>query len=131
MRSRSANADHEQTGSVGASDDFLAIQHDGRVGLDCDAHQPGFRRQLDGAESNRRLVDTAFLTGLLNLDQHPAGAFTPQCGASPQKFVSPLYGFDAEHEALLNDHRLADIEIPQGLSDPQSVLDISLRLPVR
>src|SRR5438128_1935166 len=110
MRSRSTDADHEQTGSIGGSDDLMAIDYDGRVGLDCDAQQSGFCGQLDGAGPDRRLVGTAFLTRLLNLDEHPAETFTAQCDASPQKFVSPLNRLDAKHEALLNDHSLPDVE---------------------
>jgi len=72
MRSRATNADHEQTGSIGGSDDLLAIEYDGRLSLDRDAQQPGLRGELDGAEPDRRLIGTAFLIRLLDLDEHPA-----------------------------------------------------------
>ena len=76
MRSRSTNADHEQTGPIGGSNHLMAIEYDGRVGLNCDTQQPGFRGQLDGAGPDRRLVGAAFLTRFLNLDEHPAETFT-------------------------------------------------------
>ena len=117
MQSRAAEADHEQPGSIGNSDNVLPIEHDGRVGLDCDALQPGFHCELDGAEPDRRLIGAAFLTGFLHLDEYTARAFAPYCTAPPEELVGALDRFDAEHEALLNDHGLADIESPQYPSD--------------
>ena len=77
MQSRSSEADHEQPGLIGSSNDVLPIKHDRRTGLDCDALQPGFHRELDGAEPDRRLIGAAFLTGLLDLYEHTTGPFTP------------------------------------------------------
>src|SRR6266436_1469023 len=131
MRSRATNADHEQTGSIGGSDDLLAIEYDGHLSLDRDAQQPGLRGELDGAEPDRRLIGTAFLIRLLDLDEHPAKPFAPQGGAPLQKCVGALDRLDTEHESLLNDHGLPDVESAQGLRDPQAVLDIGLRLLVR
>jgi len=48
-----------------------------------------------------------------------------------QKCVGALDRLDTEHESLLNDHGLPDVESAQGLRDPQAVLDIGLRLLVR
>src|SRR5882762_4174163 len=84
MRSRATNADHEQTGSIGGSDDLLAIEYDGRLSLDRDAQQPGLRGELDGAEPDRRLIGTAFLIRLLDLDEHPAKPFAPQGGTASE-----------------------------------------------
>src|SRR6266851_2158435 len=131
MQSRAAEADHEQPGSIGNSDNVLPMEHDGRVGLDCDALHPGFHRELDGAEPDRRLIGAAFLTGFLDLDEYTARAFAPYCTAPQEELVGALDRFDAEHEALLNDHGLADVESPQYPSDAQPMLDIGLRLPVR
>ena len=93
--------------------------------------QPGLGRQRNRARADRRPVGAAFLTGLLDLDEHAARPFAPQRRAAPQQRVGALDRLDPEHEALLHDDRLADIERAERPGDAQPALDIGLRLRVR
>ena len=81
-----------------------------------------------GAQSDRRPVGAALLTGLLDLDEHAARAFAAQCRATPQQLVGAFDRLDPEHEPLLHDDGLADIERAQGPGDAQPVLDIRLAI---
>jgi hypothetical protein len=125
------NSDYEQPSPVRCVDHFVSIDHNRSICLDRDAQKPGLGRQNDGARPDRRPVGAAFLTRFLDFDQHTARPFAAECCAAPQEFISAFYRFDAEHEPLLNDDCLPNVESAQGPSYAQPVLDIRFGLRIR
>ena len=126
-----ADANHEQPNPIRCADHFVPIEDNRGAGLDCDPRQAGFRRQSDGTRTDRWPVGATFLTGFLDFDEHSAKPFAAKSRAPAQELVSPLYRLYPEHQALLNDDRLADIKIAQSASNAQPVLDIRLGLRTR
>jgi len=105
-----ADADHKQSGEIGRASDLVAIEHDRGLGLNGDPTQPGLSRQSYRARPDRRAVGADLLPGLLDLDEHATRPFPAKRPATVQQLVGALDRLDAEHEALLNDHRLPDVE---------------------
>src|SRR5215471_4133109 len=101
------------------------------MGLDGNPPQPGFRRQRNRAQSDRRPIGTRFLTGFLDFDKHTAWPIPAKGGTASQQLVGGFDRLDAEHETLLNDDGLTDIEGAQGAGDTSPALDVGLRLPIR
>src|SRR5207245_9519547 len=84
-----------------------------------------------GAYPHRRPVDALLLARLCRLDEHPARPVATQPGAAPQQPVGPFDRLDPEHEPLLHDHRLADVERADRSGESQPVIDIGLRPGIR
>src|SRR5215831_16373922 len=110
VRSRMADPDDEQSGAIGAADDFFTIEHDRGIGFNRDAAQPGLGRHHYGSWPNRRPIGAAFLPRLLHLYQHAARPLAAERSAATHEFIGALDRLYAEHKTLLNDHGLTDIE---------------------
>jgi hypothetical protein len=126
-----ADANHEQPSQIRCADQFVSIEDNRSASLDRDPRQTSRSCQSDGAPTDRRPVSATFLTGFRDFDQHAARPFAAERCAPTQELVSPLYRFDPEHQALLDDDCLADVESPQRPSNAQPALDIRLRLRIR
>ena len=68
---------------------------------------------------------------LLELDQHAARALAAQARAARQQLIGALHRLHPEHETLLHDHRLTDVQIPQARRDPDALGDVARRDRVR
>src|SRR6516225_456826 len=97
VRSRMADANHEQSGAIGAADDLFTIEHDRGIGFNRDAAQPGLGRHHYGSWPNRRPVGAAFLTGLFHLYQHAARPLTAEHAATTHEFIGALDRLYAEN----------------------------------
>ena len=80
---------------------------------------------------DRRPVGAALLPGLRHLDEHAARPVAAQRGAAPQQLVGAFDRLDPEHEPLLHDDGLADIERAERAGDAHPVLDIGFGVVVR
>ena len=63
--SRRPHADDKQPGPVGGADDLVALEQQGRAGLDRDALQPGLGGERHRLRADRRPVDAALLPRFL------------------------------------------------------------------
>ena len=98
--------------------------NDRRAGLRRDAAQPALGGQGDGLRTDRRAVGTPFLARFLGLDQHAAWPVAAQSGDPAQQRVGALDRLDPEHQPLLHDRRLTDIERADRPRDLHAAPDI-------
>ncbi len=126
-----SQSDQEEPGLVGCGNDCLAVDQECRPGLDGDAAQAGRRRFSHGRDADRRQIDAPVLPGFPDLDQNAPRSAALEFAAAFEQSVGAFDCLHAQHKRLLNDNRLANIEIPYGPGDLQPARDIALSLPVR
>src|SRR5260221_2169314 len=125
------DADDEELGLIGGSDDPGAVEDERRAGLDGDAAQTRPAAGHNGAHADGRQVGAAFLAGLGDLDEHAAGPLAPQTGTAGNQRIGALDRLDPEYDSLLDDDGLADIERAQRPRNGDAVDDIGPCLFVR
>ena len=123
---RPLDADHEQAGRVGGLDRALALDDQAVAGVHRDPGEPGGGRGADRRRADRRQIGAALLARLLELDQHAARPLAAQLAAAREQPVGALDRLDAEHQALLHDHRLADVELAEAGRDLDAERDVAL-----
>src|SRR5262249_21123244 len=107
---RRGDADDEQPGFIGDADELGSVHDKRHAGLCSDSLQTRSRGEGDGLRTNRRPVGTALLARLGDLDEHAAEGLAAQRGAAPYQLVGPFGRLNPEHEPLLHDDGLPDIE---------------------
>src|SRR5207237_300919 len=80
---------------------------------------------------NGAVWPTPLLTGRGALHQHAPRTVATQPGTAPQQSVSAFRRLDPEHQPLLDDDRLANIERANRTGETQTALDIGTSLGTR
>src|SRR5258708_30486774 len=107
------------------------MDDDRRAAVDGDAAQPGGVGRGDGAYTDGRQIGAPLLVRLGGLDEDTARSGAAELPAAREQRIGPLDRLDPEHEALLDDDRLSDIDRAERPRDYKAVGDIGMGLLIR
>ena len=113
--------------SSAASDDRLAVDHEGLSGVDRQRRGAGVPHRLHRGHADDRHVEPHVLFRLGHLDD--ADARAGQMPGAANHFVGPFHRLDGNDRLMLHRDRLADIERRYRVRHAIAELEILLLLP--
>ena len=116
---------------VGTPDYFFPTDDKDRSGLHCDSDKSGSRDVSHGVRTDRRQVDTPFLTGFRDFYEHAAAPGPPLLPGPPDHGTCPLGSLNCQHMAALDHGGLTDIYCSESTRDGSSPGDVNAVLFVR